>query len=136
MFSLGDVLTIQVASVKLDERKVDFELIEDPSQKKANDSRRKEYSEKDKGANKNPDKSSKGSKASKNKFSKKPKAKKPAVGNDDAKLDNKKPRKKNPTKRKKPSVPKPAPIVAEDPKNTVKDKIEKMKKNIKNFFKS
>jgi ribonuclease R len=136
VFSLGDVLTVQVASVKLDERKVDFELIEDPSQKKANDSRRKKYSEKDKGANKNPDKSSKGSKASKNKFSKKPKAKKPAVGNDDAKLDNKKPRKKNPTKRKKPSVPKPAPIVAEDPKNTVKDKIEKMKKNIKNFFKS
>ena len=44
VFSLGDELTVQVASVKLDERKVDFELVEDASQRRANDKRRRKLS--------------------------------------------------------------------------------------------
>ncbi|MFT7492119.1 MAG: ribonuclease R, partial [Pseudohongiellaceae bacterium] len=137
VFSLGDVLTVQVASVKLDERKVDFELVEDPSQKKANDSRRKKYSEKATGVNKPAEKTSRGSKTSKNKFSKKPKLKtKQSAAGDDVKLENKKPRKRNPSRRRKSATTKPEPIVAVDSKSTMKDKIVKMKKNIKNFFKS
>jgi ribonuclease R len=137
VFSLGDVLTVQVASVKLDERKVDFELVEDPSQKKANDSRRKKYSEKATGVNKPAEKTSRGSKTSKNKFSKKPKLKtKQSAAGDDVKLESKKPRKRNPSRRRKSATTKPEPIVAVDSKSTMKDKIVKMKKNIKNFFKS
>jgi ribonuclease R len=139
VFSLGDVLTVQVASVKLDERKVDFELIEDPSQKKANDSRRKKYSEKDKEASKPSKKSPGASKSSKNKFPKKPKTKKSAVAKDDAKPESKKPRKRNSTRRKKPEVRpevRPEPVVAVEPKNVVKDKLENMKKKIISFFKS
>ena len=136
VFSLGDVLTVQVAGVKLDERKVDFELIEDPSQKKANDTRRKKYSEQDKDANKKTDKSPKAPKGSKGKFSKKSKAKKPAITTVDGASENKKPRKKKPAKKKKVTVPKPTLKVAEKQKKTVKEKIEKAKRNIKSFFKT
>lgn len=136
VFSLGDVLTVQVAGVKLDERKVDFELIEDPSQKKANDTRRKKYSEQDKDTNKKTDKSPKAPRGSKGKFSKKSKAKKPAVTKVDGASENKKPRKKKPAKKKKVTVPEPALKVAEKQKKTVKEKIEKAKKNIKSFFKT
>lgn len=136
VFSLGDVLTVQVAGVKLDERKVDFELIEDPSQKKANDTRRKKYSEQDKDTNKKTDKSPKAPKGSKGKFSKKLKAKKPALTKVDGASENKKPRKKKPAKKKKVTVPEPALKVAEKQKKTVKEKIEKAKKNIKSFFKT
>lgn len=131
VFSLGDVLTVQVAGVKLDERKVDFELIEDPSQKKSNDTRRKKYSEQDKGSTKKSDKTPKGRKKPP---SKKPKTKKAVVNKDAEKTENKKPRKKSPAKKKKPATPKPIAKVAE--KQTVKTNIEKMKKNIKNFFKT
>jgi ribonuclease R len=136
VFSLGDVLTVQVAGVKLDERKVDFELIEDPSQKKANDTRRKKYSEQDKDTNKKTDKSPKAPKGSKGKFSKKFKAKKPALTKVDGASENKKPRKKKPAKKKKVTVPEPALKVAEKQKKTVKEKIEKAKRNIKSFFKT
>ena len=89
VFSLGDELTVQVASVKLDERKVDFELVEDPLQKKANDSRRKKLS-----AN---NKSSKFKKGKRLKPSKEDSAKGASKSNADIKSSNKKKVKKKKT---------------------------------------
>ncbi len=129
VFSLGDVLTVQVASVKLDERKVDFELIESPSQKKDNDARRKKYSAQDKTSNKKSDKKFKSSRANKNKPSKKIQPNKSASG----KVANERLVKKVELKKKKTTTPK-AKLKVEKKKRTVKEKIEKMKNDISNFF--